>query len=234
MDLRHVTTWIFDLDNTLYAPEVRLFDQIERRMTAYVMRELRVDQATADRLRSHYWREHGTTLSGLMAEHGIDPMAYLREVHDIDFSGLSPDPELAALIAALPGRKIVHTNGDVAYAGRVLERRGLTGFDEIHGIDSLGFHPKPDPRAYAAVMAASGFQPGTAAMFEDDPRNLSVPHALGMTTILVGSGRLGPDLLASGHDHGPHVHHHTADLAAFLRTLAGAGACAQNGISLPA
>lgn len=227
MDLQHVTTWIFDLDNTLYAPEVRLFDQIERRMTAYVMRELRVDQAEASRLRSHYWRAHGTTLSGLMAEHGIDPMPYLREVHDIDFSELAPDPELAALIAALPGRKIVHTNGDVAYAGRVLDRRGLA-VDEVHGIDSVGFHPKPDPRAYAAVMAASGFQPGTAAMFEDDPRNLSVPHALGMATILIGPGRHGPDVLAAGDDHGPHVHHCAPDLVACLRGLAGKRPSAQN------
>lgn len=220
MDFRHVTTWIFDLDNTLYAPEMRLFDQIEKRMTAYVMRELRVTRAEADHLRDHYWRQHGTTLSGLMAEHHIDPMPYLHEVHDIDFSHLTPAPELAALIAALPGRKIVHTNGDVAYAARVLNGRGLAVFDEVHGIDSLGFLPKPDPRAYAAVMQAGRFQPETAAMFEDDPRNLAVPHALGMRTILVGAGRAGPDALAQDHDPGPHVHHRTRDLSAFLRTLA--------------
>lgn len=224
MDFRHVTTWIFDLDNTLYAPEMRLFDQIEKRMTAYVMRELRVDQVQASHLRDHYWRVHGTTLSGLMAEHGIDPMPYLREVHDIDFSHLTPAPDLAALIAALPGRKIVHTNGDVAYAARVLAGRGLAVFDDIHGIDTLDFIPKPDPRAYAAVMAATGFTPETAAMFEDDPRNLAVPHSLGMRTILVGAGQEGPDLLALDHDHGPHVQHRTQDLTAFLRALAERGA----------
>ena len=220
MDFQHVTTWIFDLDNTLYPPEMRLFDQIERRMTAYVMRELRLTEARANRLRADYWRAHGTTLSGLMAEHGIDPMPYLREVHDIDFSHLAPDPDLAGLIAALPGRKIVHTNGDVAYAGRVLDHRGLAVFDEIHGIDTTGFHPKPDPRAYAAVIAGSGFDASRAAMFEDDPRNLSIPHDLGMRTILVGTGRHGPDTLAIGHDHGPHVHHRTPDLTGFLRGLA--------------
>lgn len=220
MDFRHVTTWVFDLDNTLYAPEMRLFDQIEKRMTAYVMRELRVTEPEAAHLRDHYWRNHGTTLSGLMAEHGIDPMPYLHEVHDIDFSHLTPAPDLAALIAGLPGRKIVHTNADVAYAARVLDGRGLGIFDEVHGIDTLDFLPKPDPRAYAAVIAAGRFQPETAAMFEDDPRNLAVPYALGMQTILVGSGREGPDELAADHDHGPHVRHHTKDLTAFLRTLA--------------
>ncbi|MBD9528278.1 pyrimidine 5'-nucleotidase [Paracoccus sp. PAR01] len=220
MDFHHVTTWIFDLDNTLYAPEMRLFDQIERRMTTYVMRELRVPEAEASRLRDHYWREHGTTLSGLMAEHAIDPMPYLREVHDIDFSHLTPDPDLAALISDLPGRKIVHTNGDTEYAARVLEGRGLTVFDEVHGIDTTGFLPKPDPRAYAAVMQASGFDPATAAMFEDEPRNLETPHSLGMRTVLVGKGRSGPDQFAPAHDHGAHVQHHTMDLTAFLRSLA--------------
>jgi len=221
MDFRHVTTWIFDLDNTLYAPEARLFAQIERRMTAYVMRELRLAEGEADRLRDHYWRAHGTTLAGLMAEHGIDPLPYLREVHDIDFSALTPDPELAGLIAALPGRKIVHTNGDSAYAARVLEHRGLTVFDAVHGVEEAGFHPKPDPRAYAAVLAAEGFEPTAAAMFEDDPRNLAVPHRLGMKTILVGCATKDRGEPAGIRDGAPHVHHRTADLCAFLRGLAG-------------
>ena len=220
MDFQHVTTWIFDLDNTLYAPEVRLFTQIEQRMTAYVMREIGVCEAEASRLRQDYWRQHGTTLAGLMAEHDIDPMPYLHEVHDIDFSELTPDPDLAALIRALPGRKIVHTNGDRAYARRVLEHRGLTVFDAVHGIDNLDFHPKPDARAYAAVRAAERFDPARAAMFEDDPRNLCVPHLLGMCTVLVGDGRHGPDALASGRDPGPHVHHRTTNLTDFLRGLA--------------
>ena len=220
MDFQHITTWIFDLDNTLYAPEVRLFTQIERRMTAYVMREIGVSEPEASRLREHYWRQHGTTLAGLMAEHGIDPMPYLNEVHDIDFSALTPDPELAALIAALPGRKIVHTNGDHAYAQQVLKHRGLTVFDAVHGVDTLDFLPKPDARAYAAVRAAEGFDPTRAAMFEDDPRNLSVPHLLGMRTVLVGDGRHGAEGLPADGDHGPHVHHQTTNLTEFLRGLA--------------
>ena len=133
---------------------------------------------------------------------------------------MTPDPELAALIRALPGRKIVHTNGDRAYAGRVLEHRGLAVFDAVHGIDSLDFHPKPDARAYAAVRAAEGFDPARAAMFEDDPRNLSIPHLLGMRTVLVGEGRHGPDAPTAGRDHGPHVHHQTTNLTDFLRGLA--------------
>ncbi|HMQ42637.1 MAG TPA: pyrimidine 5'-nucleotidase [Paracoccus sp. (in: a-proteobacteria)] len=219
MPFRHVTTWIFDLDNTLYPPEAALFQQIETRMTAHVTRVLGVDRAEADRLRKHYWRDYGTTLAGLMAEHRIDPHAYLLDVHDIDFSVLSPAPALAEAIAALPGRKIVHTNADSTYASRVLDRLGLGPFEAIYGIEEVGFHPKPDARAYAAVIDAHGLDPAQAAMFEDDPRNLDVPARLGMQTVLVGSGRHGPDELPLDHEHGAHVHHRTRDLAAFLRSL---------------
>lgn len=223
MEFSNVECWIFDLDNTLYHPEVRLFAQIERRMTAYVMRELGVDEAEASRLRDHYWRGHGTTLAGLMTEHGIDPLPYLADVHDIDFSVLRPDPALAAAIAALPGRKIIHTNADRAYAKRVLEHRGLGApdlFEAIYGVEESGFHPKPELRAYQLVLDAHGIDPRRAAFFEDDPRNLSVPHDLGMVTVLVGDGRHGPDELAADHDHGPHVQHRTQDLTAFLLALA--------------
>ena len=219
MGFQHITTWIFDLDNTLYAPDVRLFSQIEKRMTAYVMREIGVPEPEANRLRDHYWRQHGTTLAGLMAEHAIDPMPYLHEVHDIDFSGLTPDPELAALILALPGRKIVHTNADALYATRVLGHRNLPVFEAIYGIQEVDYHPKPDARAYAAVIGAHGFDPTTAAMFEDDPRNLEVPANLGMRTVLVGQGRHGPDELAADFTLGPHVQHRTDDLTGFLRSL---------------
>lgn len=221
MKLNHIDTWIFDLDNTLYAPEVRLFDQIERRMTQYVMRVTGAPEAEASRLRTHYWRQHGTTLAGLMAEHAVDPVPYLREVHDIDFSALTPDPDLAALIVALPGRKIVHTNGDSTYARRVLEHRGLDIFEAVYGIEEVAFHPKPDARAYHAVIAAHDLAPTRAAMFEDDPRNLVVPDALGMATVLVGSGQSGPDPLKLDQDHGAHIHHRTNDLSDFLRGLAG-------------
>ena len=128
----HVTTWVFDLDNTLYPPSARLFDQIEVRMTAWVMQSLGVARDEADRLRAHYWSHYGTTLAGLMREHGVDPGPYLTDVHDIDFSGLAPDPALRAGIAALPGRRIVYTNGSSPYAHRVIAARGLTGlFDAV-------------------------------------------------------------------------------------------------------
>ncbi|MDP4031426.1 MAG: pyrimidine 5'-nucleotidase [Pseudorhodobacter sp.] len=206
----HIRAWVFDLDNTLYPPSARLFAQIELRMSAWVMRTLGVDAAEADRLRQHYWTEYGTTLTGLMREHGVDPAPYLTDVHDISLAALQPDASLAARIRALPGRRIVYTNGSASYAERVLAARGLAGlFDAVYGVEHAGFHPKPERAAFEAVFAADGLNPAHAAMFEDDPRNLAAPHAMGMRTVHVAA------IAAPA----PHIDHHTPDLSAFLAKL---------------
>ena len=208
----HVTSWVFDLDNTLYPPSARLFDQIEVRMTAWVMETLGLDRPAADALRLNYWRDHGTTLAGMMLHHGVEPWPYLREVHDITLDHLDPDPVLAKAIGALPGRRIVYTNGDGEYAARVLEQRGLSKvFDAVYGVEHANWRPKPERAAFDLVFAAENLNPKTAAMFEDDVRNLAVPHALGMKTVHVA-----PEALP---DPPEHVHHHTADLSGFLGQL---------------
>lgn len=207
---RDTRAWVFDLDNTLYPPAMRLFDQIEARMTSYVMTALKVDAAEANRLRKQYWASYGTTLAGLMAEHGLDPDPYLVDVHDIDFSVLQPDPDLRDRIADLPGRRIVYTNGSAPYAQQVLRARGLEGlFDAVYGVEDAGYRPKPEADAFARIFARDGLTPAGAAMFEDDPRNLAVPHALGMHTVHVAPARLEAE----------HIHHHTHDLTAFLTQL---------------
>ena len=206
----HVDTWGFDLDNTLYPPEMRLFDQIEVRMTQFVMEALGVDADRADHLREYYWKTYGTTLAGLMREHDVDPGPYLSDVHDIDFGVLRPDPGLAAALKALPGRAIVYTNGCVPYAKNVISARGLDGiFDAVYGVENANFLPKPEAGAFDLVFAADGLTPSRAAMFEDEPRNLAVPHTLGMKTVHVA-----PAPVAAAH-----IQHHTTDLAGFLRQI---------------
>lgn len=206
----HVETWVFDLDNTLYPPRARLFDQIEVRMTQFVMDALKVNRAEADRLRKKYWAEHGTTLAGLMRVHGVDPGPYLTHVHDISLDHLEADTDLNSHIRSLPGRKIVYTNGTAPYAQRVVEKRGLGGaFDAIYGVEHAGFHPKPDRAAFDAVFALDGVRTDRAAMFEDDPRNLAEPHAMGMRTVHV----------AEAPHKADHIHHHTDDLTGFLARL---------------
>ncbi len=206
----HVDAWVFDLDNTLYPPSARLFDLIEVRMTAWVMNTLGVPKAEADRLRMHYWQTHGTTLAGLMREHAVDPLPYLTDVHDISMDSLTPDPTLAARIRNLPGRRIVYTNGSAPYAERVLAARGLSGlFDAVYGVEHAGFLPKPERAAFDRVFAADGITPARAAMFEDDPRNLAAPHAMGMRTVHVA-----PDPAPARH-----IEYHTDDLSCFLGAL---------------
>ena len=206
----HVETWVFDLDNTLYPPEARLFDQIETRMTAYVMSALNVPRDEADRLRTLYWRQYGTTLAGLMREHDVDPAPYLTDVHDISLDHLEADAHLAAAITNLPGRKIVYTNGCAPYANRVIEARGLSGlFDAIYGVEHADFRPKPEREAFAHVFAQDGLDPERAAMFEDDPRNLKAPHDMGMRTVHV----------AADPETAEHIHFGTSHLAGFLAAL---------------
>ncbi|MEM1386956.1 MAG: pyrimidine 5'-nucleotidase [Pseudomonadota bacterium] len=206
----HVRYWVFDLDNTLYPPSARLFEQMHGKMRDYVAALLGVSDAEADAIRKRYWLENGTTLAGLIHHHAIDPWQFLRAVHDIDLSGLEPDTDLAAQIRALPGRRIVYTNGDAEYAGRVLAARGLEAvFDAVYGIEHADWAPKPNRDAFDRVFAADALDPEQAAMFEDEPRNLVVPHALGMRTIHV----------APAAAEGSHIHHHTSDLAGFLAAI---------------
>ena len=206
----HVRAWVFDLDNTLYPPSVRLFDQIEVKMTQYMFRELGLPTDAANALRKDYWQRYGTTLPGLMAEHDIDPDVFLDEVHQIDMGKLTVDPALVAAIARLPGRRIVYTNGSEPYARRVLAARGLTDlFDAVYGIEHANYRPKPEQAAFEAVFALDRLSPEQGAMFEDDTRNLAAPHAMGMRTVLVGPTPVPAD----------HIHHHTDDLAGFLSQL---------------
>ncbi len=207
----HVETWIFDLDNTLYPASDKLFSQIEDRITRYLMRELGVSQAEAARLRREYWHDHGTTLAGLMLHHAAPPDPFLEEVHEIDFSVLAPDRALRAAIEALPGRKIVYTNGTAPYARRVVRALGLEDcFERIYGVEDAFYTPKPNPAAYRRIFGADGLDPRRAAMFEDDPRNLETPHALGVVTVLVG---------ADARPEPGRIDFATDDLAGFLSRL---------------
>lgn len=187
--LTHIDTWIFDLDNTLYPSSANLFARIDARMTAYVGRVLDLAPLEAFRVQKRYFMDHGTTLAGLMAEHDVDPHDFLNDVHDIEMDVLEENAPLVAAIAKLPGRKLVFTNGDAPYAGRVLERLGLhESFEAIHDIHAMDLKPKPAASAYAGLCAAFGIEP-TRALFADDmARNLAPAKTIGMATLWVDNG----------------------------------------------
>ena len=187
--LAHIRTWIFDLDNTLYPARCNLFERIDARMTAYVARLLDVDAVEARRVQKAYFHGHGTTLAGLMAEHAVDPHAFMADVHDIEMDVLEHDAPLAAALAKLPGRKLVFTNGDKPYALRVLDRLGLSGsFEGVHDVHAMALVPKPDERAYRSLLDAWDVDPETALFVEDMARNLRPAKAIGMTTVWVDNG----------------------------------------------
>lgn len=183
-DPTHVDCWIFDLDNTLYPPSTRLFDQIDVRMGQFIENLLGCDAVEARRVQKLYFHDHGTTLSGLMHYHAIDPHDFLGFVHDIDMTPLAAAPRLAERLAALPGRKLVFTNGDDAYAGHVLAALGLSdSFDGLWDIHAMNYRPKPEPSAYAGLVDAFAIRAETAVFVEDMARNLSPAKALGMQTV---------------------------------------------------
>ena len=187
--LSHIDCWIFDLDNSLYPPSAKLFDLIDERMGAFIQELLGCDAAEARRVQKHHFRTHGTTLAGLMAENGVDPHDFLSYVHDIDLARISADPEVPGAIARLPGRRFVFTNGDAAYAGRVLAKLGLLDlFEAIHDINAMDYVPKPDPRPYAQMCERFAIDPRRALFAEDMARNLAPAKALGMTTVWIDNG----------------------------------------------
>lgn len=219
----HVETWIFDLDNTLYPPSCGLFAQIDERMMRFISGRFGLDPAAARTLQKNYYRQYGTSLRGLMQEHGVDPHEFMDFVHDISHEALVPDPKLAEAIAALPGKRYVLTNGSRAHAERCATSLGLSDlFHDIFDVAQADFMPKPTPELYDSFVRHIGFKPQRAAMFEDLARNLEVPHALGMTTVLVlpqGEDVAERAMHAEDSEQGPHVDHVTDDLAGFLATV---------------
>lgn len=187
--LRHIDCWIFDLDNSLYPASANLFELIDVRMGEYIQRLVGCGLEEARRVQKGYFHEHGTTLAGLMAAHAIEPREFLDYVHDIDLARITADPDVVRAIDRLPGRKFVFTNGDEAYAGRVLDRLGLANaFDGMHDIHAMGYVPKPNPGAYAVMCERYAIDPSRALFVEDMARNLEPAKALGMTTVWIDNG----------------------------------------------
>lgn len=211
--LHQAETWVFDLDNTLYPASSRLFDQVDWRITAFVAEYLKLDREEARRLQKQYFREHGTTMRGLMQLHGLDPADFLEYVHDIDLSPIAPDATLTTALERLPGRKIVFTNGSEGHARRIMEHLGISEhFDEVFDIVACDYVPKPDPEVYGRMVRRHAIDPRAAVMVEDMAKNLKPAAEMGMTCVWV---RTDSGFGGEG-DTEPHVHHVADDLASWL------------------
>lgn len=216
----NTNVWIFDLDNTLYPADCNLFAQVDQRMGSFIAKFLQVPFHHARYLQKLYYRQYGTTLAGLMKIHNMEPQQFLDYVHDIDLAPVPKKPDLAAAIDALPGRKIIYTNGSRRHAERVAGKLGVLHlFEAITDIVSSDFIPKPDPKAYDLMLRRHNIVPETAAMFEDMPHNLEAPHNLGMATVLVHSSFFDHPVqrdIETWKTPPAHVHHMTNDLTQFL------------------
>lgn len=218
-----VETWIFDLDNTLYPRNCDLFAQMDVRMAQFIQNLKQVSYAEARVLQKTHYRDYGTTLRGLMMVEKINPIDYLDFVHDIDYSPVQEAPALRAALQALPGRKLIFTNGDVPHAMRTTDRLGITDvFDHVFDIIASDLVPKPHREPYEKFLKVTGTRPEKAAMFEDMPRNLAVPHAMNMRTVLITDPQVGS--VARQHweteiTEAEHIHHQTHDLTAFLQDV---------------
>jgi putative hydrolase of the HAD superfamily len=223
-----VETWVFDLDNTLYPHHLNLWQQVDERIRNFVSEFLRIPYEDAFRLQKDYDRRYGTTMRGLMTEHGLQPDAFLEMVHQIDHSPLIPNPVLGAAIEKLPGRKLIMTNGTRKHAETVLRRLEIhQHFEDVFDIAAADLDPKPMPQVYDRFLSRHGVKPERAAMFEDLARNLEVPHVLGMTTVLVvpeGTREVFREEWELAGKDAPHVDHVTDDLAGFLEKITAARA----------
>lgn len=212
---RHIDTWIFDLDLTLYPPEANIMAQVRDRIALFVQDFFKIGSQEAHLIRHEYWQKYGTTLGGLMREHDVDPHGYLDFVHDVDLSLLSPAPLLRAHIEALPGRKLIFTNADAPYADRVLMARGLDNlFEDVFDIHRMDHLPKPHPDSYAALCAELEINARTSLFVEDSAHNLAPAKAMGMKTIWVKHA--GEADSSGGLDH---IDHEIADVAEWLSSI---------------
>ncbi len=207
--------WVFDLDNTLYPRDCNLFAQIDVKMKAFISELLNVNVEEAHRIQKQYFRTYGTTLRGLMDNHGLTPEKFLDYVHDIDVSPVPPNPALNNVLHRIDGRKVIFTNGSVAHAENVLGRIGITHhFEGIFDIIAADYVPKPERSAYEVFVREHNVDPTRAVMLEDIARNLEPAHAMGMTTVWIRSK---DDHSAMGAD-GDHVNHVIEDLVEWLES----------------
>jgi putative hydrolase of the HAD superfamily len=211
--LGEIETWVFDLDNTLYPASSGLFPQVQARMNEYICGRLGVTMDEAKALRAQYFREHGTTMHGLMAVHRVDPHEFMAFVHDVDLSVVPANPSLVMALNALSGRKLIYTNGSVPHAENLLQHLGISHcFEDIFDIAASEFVPKPAMAPFRIFVDRFGIAPVGALMVEDMAKNLAPASQLGMTTAWV---KTEVDWAAIASDAG-HINYVVEDLAGFL------------------
>ena len=213
-----INTWIFDLDNTLYSADSGIFQQVHRLMGEFISKNLNMDMPEAKKLQSKYYKQHGTTLRGLMDNHGIDPDHFLDEVHRLDYSIVGSNKILNEELHKLQGKKIVYTNANKKHVIDVLDRINLTNFfDEIFDIKMANYIPKPELKPYEQIIDLFNIEPKSSAMFDDIAKNLVPAKKVNFTSVWIDAGyeNFSDDIKASKE----YLDYSTRDLSLFLKDV---------------
>ena len=214
----NINTWIFDLDNTLYSADSGIFQQVHRLMGEFISKNLNMDLTEAKKLQSKYYKQHGTTLRGMIDNHGTNPDHFLEEVHKLDYSIVGPNDLLNRELKKLKGRKIIYTNANKQHVINVLERIDLTNFfDEIFDIKMANYIPKPEIKPYEQIIDLFNINPKSSAMFDDIARNLVPAKKVGFTPVWIDAGyeNFSDDIKSSKN----YLDYETRDLSLFLKDV---------------
>jgi putative hydrolase of the HAD superfamily len=215
-DLQSIKFWIFDLDNTLYSGNTRVFEQVDKKMTEYISKKLKVDKEEARKIQKNYFHEYNTTLNGMIKNHKINAHEFLEFVHDINIEFLQKDPELAKEIKRLDGIKIIFTNGSRKHALNVTKRLGVDQlFDDIFDIVDCNFIPKPLMEPYKKLVEKHKIDPKLCVLVEDIARNLKPAYEMGMKTVWIENN----EPWASKFSDNNFVNYRTSNLPEFLRKI---------------
>jgi putative hydrolase of the HAD superfamily len=217
-DFRHVRTWVFDLDHTLYTLDHAQHGAMEERICVFVQNHFGLPRDAAWEIQKRYLRDYGSTIAGLVRHDGVDPDIYHEAVNDLAALSLTPNAPLRAALERLPGQRLVFTNNCGRYAANVLKALGIDDlFGTIVDVRALDYVPKPQESAYDTLFQLGGFAPQAAALFDDSVRNLIPARARGMTTVWFNNG--GGQSHWRVDDQALHIDHETDDLAAFLHAI---------------
>ena len=215
---KNVDTWVFDLDNTLYSADSGIFQQVSELMGKFVSKHLNIDIKEAKKIQRKYYKKHGTTLRGMMDNHGVDPDTFLNEVHQLDYSIVEPDQKLNEELDKLRGKKIIYTNANLQHVNQVLSRLELTNmFDDIFDIKMADYIPKPELNPYKQFIDKFNINTSSAIMFDDIAKNLVPAKDLGFTSVWINAGyeNFSDDIASSRGS----LDYETKDLSSFLNGI---------------
>ena len=215
-ELKNIKYWLFDLDNTLYSGNTKVFDQVDKKMTQYISEKLKISEPEAKKIQKNYFQEYNTTLNGMIKNHKIDAHEFLEFVHDVDLNFLKKNNSLGVELSKIKGKKIIFTNGSRAHADNVTDRIGIKNlFDGVFDIVDADFIPKPSKKSYEKIIEKYKIEPQYCIFIEDIARNLKPAYELGMKTVWI----INDEPWAAKYSGSNFVNYKTNDLTKFLKEI---------------